>query len=899
MFMRRGRATLSTRRALIIIPVWLVSSIWLWSWWFNPSHITNMWLFVLLSAALVYENILAPLVFFFFVTKAAYPPNRRPVKGSKVALITLCVPSQESMSIIERQLKAMKAVEYPHDSWILDEGNNSDIRKLARQHGVKYFSRKGIKKYNLTTQPYVAKTKAGNVNAWLHFAKRYKYEFFVQFDIDHLPQPNYLDKTLGHFRDKKVGWVQAPSVNNNLSFWIARGSAEQEIGLQGPMQMGFYGYTKAPVITGSHATFRMKAITAVGGFQATRAEDHLNTLALMADGWNGVYVPEIIAEGNGPETLEAYLTQQFAWSRSMTIVFLRHSWQFMKKLSWKRRLQFGFMQTWYPLWSLSYLILFITPIVALMLNSAPITTTYQDFWLHTPVLIVSSFCAYWVGKPLMQPSKVSLTWRGTLLHLIRWPAILQGILSGIRGGTKPYQVTPKGKFLKRVPSIKLYRTFLLLSAVSSFAVIYSSFAYGSLAPATQFFFAFFNILIMLTVCLFDLNVRLRNINQKLRNVSRAKYGQWFAPITAVATVTVVSGLAILTPFQPNQTTLAISTIPQYENRGDINKLPPQLLTDEELYKVISNPMFKRDSALPEPTLGLHETKHPHKTAQPYIRHTFIDWREARNLEEEIVNSQRVGATSLITIEPKGELDGAKLLNDIASGVHDKRINNLLTIMDASPNTIYVRFGHEMDLPDTYPWGNQDPATYIAAYKHFVDMANSQHIDNLQWVWSPAGNSSAENYYPGDDYVDVVGTTIISVPSWYDNAQLSFDTLQNYRANLKVFNKPLWITEFGVENNDPVYQNEVITQALQEYQDDGFQALIYINIPDSNSRGRDYRLPDLTIFGDTFMPATIRQAAPVKTARVSVAPSKPKTSKPKTFDSPVSKVDALTIISKQN
>ena len=61
---------------------------------------------------------------------------------------------------------------------------------------------------------------------------------------------------LGYFRDPDVAWVQAPLVYGNLSNWIARGSAEQELVLQGPLQQGFYGVNETPFIIGSHTTYR-------------------------------------------------------------------------------------------------------------------------------------------------------------------------------------------------------------------------------------------------------------------------------------------------------------------------------------------------------------------------------------------------------------------------------------------------------------------------------------------------------------------------------------------------------------------------------------------------------------------------------------------------------------------
>ncbi len=222
MFRRGGRTTLSKRRALLILPLWVVSAYWMWSWWFFDTQINFLSIYTILSIAMVYEFTLLPSFFLFFLFRNRVPKRRIAPKNQKVAVITLCVPSSESLDIIERQLKAMVAIKYPHDSWILDEGKNSQIKRMAKKYGVMYFSRKGVEKYNQQDPPFKAKTKAGNVNAWLENVKRRKYDFFVQFDIDHIAKPNYLNKTLGHFRDEKVAWVQAPSVYSNLDSWTAR-----------------------------------------------------------------------------------------------------------------------------------------------------------------------------------------------------------------------------------------------------------------------------------------------------------------------------------------------------------------------------------------------------------------------------------------------------------------------------------------------------------------------------------------------------------------------------------------------------------------------------------------------------------------------------------------------------
>ena len=138
--------------------------------------------------------------------------------------------------------------------------------------------------WNQPSAPFQRKTKAGNVNSWLD-AYGELYSHFTQLDIDHVPVPDYLDRVLGYFVDPKVKWVQAPSLyGNHEASWSARGSTEQEFGLQGPLQMGFFGFSRTPFIIGSHSTYDMAAIRSINGFQPTRAEDHLDTVYLAAKG---------------------------------------------------------------------------------------------------------------------------------------------------------------------------------------------------------------------------------------------------------------------------------------------------------------------------------------------------------------------------------------------------------------------------------------------------------------------------------------------------------------------------------------------------------------------------------------------------------------------------------------
>lgn len=447
--MRKARPALSRAERLgylALTALWVVVLVRFWSFWLQDSHRGTPALYVPATVALAYLTAGLPTFFWFYVGRMRRPPATPLPEGMRVAMITLCVPSHESLEVIEGQLRALRAVRYPHDSWILDEGADPQVERLAAQLGVRYFTRRGVARWNQPGPPFQAKTKAGNVNAWLdHVAALGEdYECFVQLDIDHRPRPEYLDRTLGHFGDPRVAWVQAPSVCHNLDSWTARGQAEQDLVLQGPLQMGFYGHSRTPFIIGSHTTYRTAAVREIGGFQPTRAEDHLDTVVLAAAGYTGVYVPEIIASGDGPEDLGTYLGQQFAWAYSMVQILLGHTPRLVRRYRPRQAIQFITAQTWYPLWSLSLAVLWVLPLIAL-LTDQPIARVPLAEFLGYHLCVVTAACLMWCWcRPWFQPAGLRLSWRSFVLETARWPIVLWAVINVLLRIKRPYMITPKG-----------------------------------------------------------------------------------------------------------------------------------------------------------------------------------------------------------------------------------------------------------------------------------------------------------------------------------------------------------------------------------------------------------------------------------------------------------------------
>src|SRR5690606_11795444 len=112
-----------------------------------------------------------------------------------------------------------------HRTWLLDDCQDPTLQTLAASYGARYLTRNSKKH-----------AKAGNINAAL---PRTAGDVIVIFDIDHVPAPDFLERTLGHFVDPDVGFVQVMlTFNNSSESWVARSAMETSLEYYNPSSLG-------------------------------------------------------------------------------------------------------------------------------------------------------------------------------------------------------------------------------------------------------------------------------------------------------------------------------------------------------------------------------------------------------------------------------------------------------------------------------------------------------------------------------------------------------------------------------------------------------------------------------------------------------------------------------------
>jgi cellulose synthase (UDP-forming) len=158
----------------------------------------------------------------------------------------------EPLDIVLRTAVAARDITYPHQTWILDDGDRPEFAEAARRIGVGYI----VRGPDWEGRPRFA--KAGNVNNALFQTSG---EFIAVLDADQVPEPHFLDRVLGYFDDPEVAFVQTPQ-----QFWNA--PASDPLGSQaelfyGPIQQGKDGWGAA-FFCGSNAVLRREALMALG-----------------------------------------------------------------------------------------------------------------------------------------------------------------------------------------------------------------------------------------------------------------------------------------------------------------------------------------------------------------------------------------------------------------------------------------------------------------------------------------------------------------------------------------------------------------------------------------------------------------------------------------------------------
>jgi len=203
------------------------------------------------------------LVYLYMRNRDKEPRAQPPL--DPLPVVTIQLPLYNEMYVADRLIDAVCRIDYPHDRLeiqVLDDSvdETRSIAELAvRRHAaegidIKYYHRSDRTGY-----------KAGALEAGLKVARG---EFIAIFDADFIPTSDFLTALMPHFREPKVGMVQARWGHINQDYSLL--TKIQSILLDGHFVLEHGGRNRAGHFfnfNGTAGVWRRTAIAEAGGWQ--------------------------------------------------------------------------------------------------------------------------------------------------------------------------------------------------------------------------------------------------------------------------------------------------------------------------------------------------------------------------------------------------------------------------------------------------------------------------------------------------------------------------------------------------------------------------------------------------------------------------------------------------------
>ncbi len=246
----------------------------------------------------------------------------------------------EPLHLVLPTMIAAQEMQLPHNTWVLDDGRDDQLRAACVRLGIGYLRRSNN-----------SHAKAGNVNSAI---ARTSGEYIVILDADHVPRPDMLVQALPHLvTNPSIAMVQTPQTYDYEGRgMVAEGAAvSQEIFYEALMPAK--NLSNAPFCVGTNVVFRRRALESLttreptwkekrralreahdgrlsaepvyrtllgeefpggGIWVGSNSEDIWTSLELHRRGWRTVFLPKVLTQGLTPDTITAFLKQQFRWA---------------------------------------------------------------------------------------------------------------------------------------------------------------------------------------------------------------------------------------------------------------------------------------------------------------------------------------------------------------------------------------------------------------------------------------------------------------------------------------------------------------------------------------------------------------------------------------------------------
>ena len=231
--------------------------------------------------------------------------------------------------------------------------------------------------------------------------------------------------------------------------------------------------------------------------------------------------------------------------------------------------------------------------------------------------------------------------------------------------------------------------------------------------------------------------------------------------------------------------------------------------------------FSKDSVLTwgifEPSAPKDFTKLKHLEASmeyefPFLLNytDFENKYKHSNLKSRLERAYDNNKILELTLQTSWTQEGeGNMVYDVLDGEYDRFLKDYAQTVSEFAHPVLFRLGNEMN-GDWCPYSSyntsKDTMIFKEFYRYIHQIFDEEKADNVIWVWNPNGKSfpdfewnDASMYYPGDQYVDIIGLTAYNTGTYYaGESWTEFDDLYDplYAKYNKLYRKPMMITEFA-------------------------------------------------------------------------------------------------------
>ncbi|KAM0071200.1 putative xyloglucan 6-xylosyltransferase [Helianthus debilis subsp. tardiflorus] len=259
-------------------------------------------------------------------------------------MVLLQIPMCNEREVYQQSISAACIQDWPRERMlvqILDDSDDTTVQALIKAE-VHKWQQRGVHivyRHRLIRTGY----KAGNLKSAMSCDYVKDYEFVAIFDADFQPAPDFLKKTIPHFKgNDELALVQTRwsfvnkdenlltrLQNINLTFHF---EVEQQVN---GVFINFFGFN------GTAGVWRIKALEDCGGWlERTTVEDMDIAVRAHLCGWKFIYLNDVKCLCELPESYAAYKKQQYRWHSGPMQLFrlcfmdiIRSKVSFMKKVN--------------------------------------------------------------------------------------------------------------------------------------------------------------------------------------------------------------------------------------------------------------------------------------------------------------------------------------------------------------------------------------------------------------------------------------------------------------------------------------------------------------------------------------------------------------------------------------